>query len=54
MAKAKETPKKRKREREQADPDIEANIKEFRRLLAGLSEADKARVLTLMRKLLGE
>jgi hypothetical protein len=48
------TPKKRKREREQADPDIEANIKEFRRLLADLSEADRARVLTLMRQLLAK
>ena len=48
------TPKKRKREREQANPDIEADIVEFKRLLASLSDADKAKALTLMRKLLGK
>jgi len=52
MAKAKETPKKRKHE--QANPDIEADIVEFKRLLASLSDADKAKALTLMRKLLGK
>jgi len=50
MAKAKETPKKRKHE--QANPDIEANITEFKRLLAKVDDADKAKLLTLMRKLL--
>jgi hypothetical protein len=52
MIKDKALKRKKRKKREQADPDIEANIEEFKRLLAKLSDRDKAKVLVIVRRLL--